>query len=99
VLAASHPAAALDAVSMRQMEISFSSPAITAHEQGFYRDAGLDVTSRGGPSIDAAEAVASNRAVSSAPPAFCVLGGRAAGWSCWPHLPASRPSSGRAPLA
>src|SRR5258706_13997820 len=65
VLAASHPAAALDAVSMQlkwKHQFQFAGY-YQALEQGFYRDAGLDVTIReGGPGIDAAEAVASSKA-------------------------------------
>jgi ABC-type nitrate/sulfonate/bicarbonate transport system substrate-binding protein len=65
VLAASHPAAALDAVSMQlkwKHQFQFAGY-YQALEQGFYRDAGLDVTIReGGPGIDAAEAVAGGKA-------------------------------------
>ena len=65
VLAASHPAAALDAVSMQlkwKHQFQFAGY-YTALEQGYYRDAGLDVTIReGGPDIDAAEAVAGGQA-------------------------------------
>jgi ABC-type nitrate/sulfonate/bicarbonate transport system substrate-binding protein len=64
-LAASHPAAALDAVSLQlkwKHQFQFAGY-YQALEQGFYRDAGLDVTIReGGPGIDAAEAVASGKA-------------------------------------
>jgi NMT1/THI5 like len=52
VLAAAHPAAALDAVSMQlkwKHQFQFAGY-YQALEQGFYRDAGLDVTIReGGP--------------------------------------------------
>ncbi|HTF78608.1 MAG TPA: ABC transporter substrate-binding protein, partial [Bradyrhizobium sp.] len=62
VLSASHPVAALDAVSLQlkwKHQFQFAGY-YQALEQGFYRDAGLDVTIReGGPGIDAAEAVAS----------------------------------------
>ena len=55
VLAAAHPAAALDAVSMQlkwKHQFQFAGY-YQAIEQGFYRDAGLDVTIReGGPDID-----------------------------------------------
>src|SRR6478736_5738739 len=65
VLAASHPATALDAVSMQlkwKHQFQFAGY-YQALEQGFYRDAGLDVTIReGGPGIDAAEAVAGGKA-------------------------------------
>src|SRR5882762_9234410 len=65
VLSASHPAAALDAVSLQlkwKHQFQFAGY-YQALEQGFYRDAGLDVTIReGGPGIDAAEAVASGKA-------------------------------------
>src|SRR5258705_3641752 len=65
VLVASHPAAALDAVSMQlkwKHQFQFAGY-YQALEQGFYRDAGLNVTIReGGPGIDAAEAVASGKA-------------------------------------
>src|SRR6267154_699859 len=65
VLLASHPAAALDQVSMQlkwKHQFQFAGY-YQALEQGFYRDAGLDVTIReGGPGIDAAEAVASGKA-------------------------------------
>src|SRR6476469_1164471 len=65
VLAASHPAAALDAVSIQlkwKHQFQFAGY-YAALEQGFYRDAGLSVTiSEGGPDIDVAEAVAGGRA-------------------------------------
>jgi ABC-type nitrate/sulfonate/bicarbonate transport system substrate-binding protein len=65
VLAASHPAAALDAVSMQlkwKHQFQFAGY-YQAFEQGFYRDAGLDVTIReGGPGIDVAEMVAGGKA-------------------------------------
>jgi ABC-type nitrate/sulfonate/bicarbonate transport system substrate-binding protein len=65
VLAAAHPAAALDAVSLQlkwKHQFQFAGY-YQALEQGFYRDAGLDVTIReGGPGIDAAEAVAGGKA-------------------------------------
>src|SRR6476660_2132849 len=64
-LAASHPAAALDSVSVQlkwKHQFQFAGY-YQALEQGFYRDAGLDVTIReGGPGIDAAEAVAGGKA-------------------------------------
>jgi class 3 adenylate cyclase/ABC-type nitrate/sulfonate/bicarbonate transport system substrate-binding protein len=64
-LLASHPAAALDQVSMQlkwKHQFQFAGY-YAALEQGFYRDAGLDVTIReGGPDVDAAEAVASGKA-------------------------------------
>jgi class 3 adenylate cyclase/ABC-type nitrate/sulfonate/bicarbonate transport system substrate-binding protein len=64
-LAASHPAAALDAVSLQLKwthQFQFAGY-YAALEQGFYRNAGLDVTIReGGPDIEAAEAVASGKA-------------------------------------
>jgi class 3 adenylate cyclase/ABC-type nitrate/sulfonate/bicarbonate transport system substrate-binding protein len=65
VLSVSHPAAALDAVSMQlkwKHQFQFAGY-YQALEQGFYRDAGLEVTIReGGPGIDAAEAVAGGKA-------------------------------------
>src|SRR6266850_5350506 len=65
VLLASHPAAALDPVSPQlkwKHQFQFAGY-YAALEQGFYRDAGLDVTIReGGPDIDAAEAVAGGQA-------------------------------------
>ena len=65
ILAASHPAAALDAVSMQlkwKHQFQFAGY-YQALEQGFYRDAGLDVTIReGGPGIDVAETVAGGKA-------------------------------------
>ena len=65
ILAASHPAAALDTVSMQlkwKHQFQFAGY-YQALEQGFYRDAGLDVAIReGGPGIDVAEAVASGKA-------------------------------------
>src|ERR1700745_119688 len=65
VLAASHPAAALDSVSMQlkwKHQFQFAGY-YQALEQGFYRDAGLDVTIReGGPGIDVAETVAGGKA-------------------------------------
>ncbi len=65
VLLASHPAAALDQVSMQlkwKHQFQFAGY-YAALEQGFYRDAGLDVTIReGGPGIDVAETVASSKA-------------------------------------
>jgi class 3 adenylate cyclase/ABC-type nitrate/sulfonate/bicarbonate transport system substrate-binding protein len=64
VLLASHPAAALDQVSMQlkwKHQFQFAGY-YAALEQGFYRDAGLDVTIReGGPGIDVAEAVGSGK--------------------------------------
>jgi ABC-type nitrate/sulfonate/bicarbonate transport system substrate-binding protein len=86
-LAASHPAVALEAVSLQlkwKHQFQFAGY-YQALAQGFYRDAGLDVTIReGGPGIDVSEAVAGGKADFSAAPAFCVTGQRAAGWSCWP---------------
>src|SRR5437763_13684270 len=65
VLAASHPAAALDAVSMQlkwKHQFQFAGY-YQALEQGFYRGAGLDVTIReGGPDIDVSETVAGVKA-------------------------------------
>src|ERR1700737_4902821 len=65
VLAPTHPAAALDSVSMQlkwKHQFQFAGY-YQALEQGFYRDAGLDVTIReGGPDIDVAEAVAGGKA-------------------------------------
>src|SRR5467141_2070682 len=65
VLSASHPAAALDAVSLQlkwKHQFQFAGY-YQALEQGFYRDAGLDVTiHEGGPGIDVAETVASGKA-------------------------------------
>ena len=65
VLQASHPAAALDSVSLQlkwKHQFQFAGY-YAALEQGFYRDAGLDVTIReGGPGIDVAETVASGKA-------------------------------------
>src|SRR5882672_2318955 len=86
-LAASHPAVALEAVSLQlkwKHQFQFAGY-YQALEQGLYRDAGLDVTIReGGPDIDVSEAVAGGKADFSAAPAFCVTGEQAAGWSCWP---------------
>src|SRR5207244_9703634 len=60
-----HPAVALDAVSLQlkwKHQFQFAGY-YAALEQGFYRDAGLDVTIReGGPGIDVAETVASGKA-------------------------------------
>src|SRR6266702_6966194 len=65
VLLASHPAAALESVSLQlrwKHQFQFAGH-YAALEQGFYRDAGLDVTIReGGPGIDVAEAVANDKA-------------------------------------
>src|SRR6202047_3855058 len=65
VLLASHPAAALDQVSMQLKwthQFQFAGY-YAALQQGFYRAAGLDVTIReGGPGIDVAETVASGNA-------------------------------------
>jgi class 3 adenylate cyclase/ABC-type nitrate/sulfonate/bicarbonate transport system substrate-binding protein len=65
VLLASPPAAALDQVSMQlkwMHQFQFAGY-YAALEQGFYRDADLDVTIReGGPGIDVAEAVADGKA-------------------------------------
>jgi class 3 adenylate cyclase/ABC-type nitrate/sulfonate/bicarbonate transport system substrate-binding protein len=65
VLLASHPAAALDRVSLQlkwKHQFQFAGY-YAALEQGFYRDAGLDVSIReGGPGIDVAETVASGKA-------------------------------------
>ena len=64
LLSASHPAAALDAVSLQlkwKHQFQFAGY-YQALEQGFYRDAGLHVTIReGGPGIDVSEAVASGK--------------------------------------
>jgi class 3 adenylate cyclase/ABC-type nitrate/sulfonate/bicarbonate transport system substrate-binding protein len=65
ILSASHPAAALDQVSMQlkwKHQFQFAGY-YQALEQGFYRDAGLDVGIReGGPGIDVGEAVAGGKA-------------------------------------
>jgi class 3 adenylate cyclase/ABC-type nitrate/sulfonate/bicarbonate transport system substrate-binding protein len=65
VLLASHPAAALDQVSIQlkwKHQFQFAGY-YAAQEQGFYRDAGFDVTIReGGPGIDVAETVAGGKA-------------------------------------
>jgi ABC-type nitrate/sulfonate/bicarbonate transport system substrate-binding protein len=65
VLLASHPAAALDQVSLQlkwKHQFQFAGY-YAALEQGFYRNAGLDVTIReGGPDIDVAETLASGKA-------------------------------------
>src|SRR3984893_17498311 len=65
ILLASHPAVALDQVSMQlkwKHQFQFAGY-YAALEQGFYRAAGLDVTIReGGPGIDVAETVASGKA-------------------------------------
>src|SRR5260370_7631680 len=65
VLLALHPAAALDQVSLQlkwKHQFQFAGY-YAALEQGFYRNAGLDVTIReGGPDIDVAETVASGKA-------------------------------------
>ena len=64
-LAASHPAVALEAVSLQlkwKHQFQFAGY-YQALAQGFYRDAGLDVTIReGGPGIDVSEAVAGGKA-------------------------------------
>src|SRR5258706_13358094 len=69
LLSASHPAAALDAVSLQlkwKHQFQFAGY-YQALEQGFYRDAGLDVTIReGGPGIDVAEVVAGGKSDFSA---------------------------------
>ena len=82
-LLASHPAAALDQVSMQlkwKHQFQFAGY-YAALEQGFYRDAGLDVAIReGGPGIDVAEQVASGKAnFGPAAPACCANGTRAVG--------------------
>jgi ABC-type nitrate/sulfonate/bicarbonate transport system substrate-binding protein len=65
LLLAAHPAAALDAVSLQlkwKHQFQFAGY-YAALEQGYYRDAGFDVTIReGGPDIEAAEAVAGGQA-------------------------------------
>jgi class 3 adenylate cyclase/ABC-type nitrate/sulfonate/bicarbonate transport system substrate-binding protein len=65
LLLASHPAAALDQVSLQlkwKHQFQFAGY-YAAVEQGYYRNAGLDVSVReGGPDIDATEAVASGQA-------------------------------------
>src|ERR1700680_1089872 len=65
VLLASHPAAGLDSSSLQlkwKHHFQFAGY-YAALEQGFYRDAGLDVTIReGGPDIDVAETVANGKA-------------------------------------
>src|SRR3954471_9830033 len=64
LMLATHPAAALDPVSMQlkwKHQFQFAGY-YQALEQGFYRDAGLDVTIReGGPGIDVAETVAGGK--------------------------------------
>jgi class 3 adenylate cyclase/ABC-type nitrate/sulfonate/bicarbonate transport system substrate-binding protein len=64
-LAASHPAVALEAVSLQlksKHQFQFAGY-YQALAQGFYRDAGLDVSIReGGPGIDVSEAVADGKA-------------------------------------
>src|SRR5260370_31345490 len=64
-LLVSHPAAALDQVSLQlkwKHQVQFAGY-YAALEQGFYRDAGLDVSIReGGPGIDVAETVSSGKA-------------------------------------
>ena len=64
-LLASYPAAALDQVSLQlkwKHQFQFAGY-YAALEQGYYRDAGLDVTIRdGGPGIEVAEAVAGGKA-------------------------------------
>lgn len=64
-LLSSHPAAALEPVSLQlkwKHQFQFAGY-YAALEQGFYRNAGLDVTIReGGPGIDVAEAVADGKA-------------------------------------
>src|SRR5712672_4516198 len=64
-LAASHPAVALEAVSLQlkwKHQFQFAGY-YQALEQGLYRDAGLDVTIReGGPDVDVSEAVAGGKA-------------------------------------
>jgi ABC-type nitrate/sulfonate/bicarbonate transport system substrate-binding protein len=65
VLLAAHPAAALDQVSIQlkwKHQFQFAGY-YAALDQGFYRDAGLDVTIReGGPGIDVADEVATGKA-------------------------------------
>src|SRR5260370_32724101 len=65
LLLASHPAAARDPVSLQlkwKHQFQFAGY-YAALEQGYYRNAGLDVTIReGGPDIVAAETVASGKA-------------------------------------
>jgi ABC-type nitrate/sulfonate/bicarbonate transport system substrate-binding protein len=65
VLLASHPAVALDQVSLQlkwKHQFQFAGY-YQALEQNFYRDAGLEVTVReGGPGIEASEAVAGGKA-------------------------------------
>ena len=78
VLLASHPAVALDQVSMQlkwKHQFQFAGY-YAALEQGFYRDAGLDVTIReGGPEIDVAEELPAARRISaSAAPVFFANG-------------------------
>src|SRR3984957_14942925 len=64
-LLASHPASALDQVSIQlkwKHQFQFAGY-YAALEQGFYRDAGLDVSIReGGPDIDVADTVATGKA-------------------------------------
>src|ERR1700694_15296 len=66
VLLASHPAAGLDSASLQlkwKHQFQFAGY-YAALEQGFYRNAGLDVTIReGGPDIDVAETVASVKVI------------------------------------
>src|ERR1700676_3353846 len=95
-LAPSYPAAAFDQVSMQlkwKHQFQFAGY-YQAIEQGFYREAGLDVRIReGGPGIDVAEAVAGGKADFGVCNAS-VLREWSMGRRCWP--PSSsirRPSS------
>ncbi len=100
LLSASHPAAALDAVSLQlkwKHQFQFAGY-YQALEQGFYRDAGLDVTIRDARAVLESTSLkrlpAARRISGSAAPAFCVTGERGAGWSCWPpYSSVPRPSS------
>jgi ABC-type nitrate/sulfonate/bicarbonate transport system substrate-binding protein len=87
ILMASDPATALDQVSMQlkwKHQFQFAGY-YAALAQGFYRDAGLEVTIReGGPGIDVAESVASGKADFGVCSASVLRNGHlVAGWLCW----------------
>ena len=98
ILLASHPAAALDPVSMQlkwKHQFQFAGY-YAALEQGFYRAAGLDVTIReGGPGIDVAETVAGGKSDFGVCNASVLRDWTmGAGWWSWPPFSSvPRPSS------
>jgi ABC-type nitrate/sulfonate/bicarbonate transport system substrate-binding protein len=91
VLAASHPAVALDSVSLQlkwKHQFQFAGY-YQALEQGFYRDAGLDVTIReGGPDIDVSARLPAQGGFRGLQLAFCVVESGPTAGRAGRHIPA-----------